>query len=167
MGARSNDESRSVSELLLSLSLSLSLSFSFFLSLYLLTQRQLSPVGFDPCGVYDLPVQSAFFRRFLREPCEIYLGRFYCFMPSCAGRGVPSDASITGSELHPGSLRIGPTVSREERRKLKRKREVERDPAGISFRHLVGRGRAASRWSENRRIGDMVRMFSIVVFCVI
>ncbi|KYM89641.1 hypothetical protein ALC53_01953 [Atta colombica] len=106
---------------------SLSLSLSLFLSLYLLTQRQLSPVGFDPCGVYDLLVQSAFFRRFLREPCEIYLGRFYCFMSSCAGRGVPSDASITGSELHPGSLRTGPTVSREERRRLKRKREKQTD----------------------------------------
>ncbi|KYN06296.1 hypothetical protein ALC62_02788 [Cyphomyrmex costatus] len=102
-------------------------SRSLSLSLYLLTRRQLSPVGFDPRGVYDLPVQSAFFRRFLREETrEIYLGRFYCFVPSCAGRGVPSDASITGSELHPGSLRTGPTVSREERRRLERKRERER-----------------------------------------
>lgn len=27
----------------------------------------------SPRGVYDLPVQSDFFRRFLREPREIYL----------------------------------------------------------------------------------------------
>ncbi|KYN21128.1 hypothetical protein ALC57_06520, partial [Trachymyrmex cornetzi] len=96
----------------------------------------LSPVGFDPRGVYDLPVQSAFFRRFLREPCEIYLGRFYCFMPSCAGRGVPSDASITGSELHPGSLRTGPTVSREERRRLKRKREAKQTDRRYAYERM-------------------------------
>lgn len=63
LDARSNDESRSVNRAVAPLSL----------SLYLLTRRQLSPVGFDPRGVYDLPVQSAFFRRFLREPREIYL----------------------------------------------------------------------------------------------
>lgn len=81
-----------------------------------------------------------------------------------AGRGVPSDASITGSELHPGSLRTEPTVSREERRRPEK--EVERDPAGISFRHLVGRGRAASRWSENRRVGDMVKVFSTLILAL-
>lgn len=80
-------------------------------------------------------------------------------MPSRAGRGVPSDASITGSEPHPGSLRTGPTVSREERRWPEK--EVERNPAGISFRYLVGRGRAASRWSENRQAGDVVKVFYI------
>ncbi|KYQ60152.1 hypothetical protein ALC60_00558 [Trachymyrmex zeteki] len=131
-----------------------SLSLSLSLPLYLLTRRQLSPVGFDPRGVYDLPVQSAFFRRFLREPCEIYLGRFYYFMPSCAGRGVPSDASITGSELHPGSLRTGPIVSREERRRLKRKREAKQTDMryGQSVLHRGMALRGTARVCETRRL---------------
>jgi len=61
------------------------------LSLYLLMRRQLSPVGFDPCGVYDLPVQSAFFRRFLREPREIYLVTrtlLLLYVEPCGPRGA-------------------------------------------------------------------------------
>lgn len=140
MDAQSNDESRLTNR---AAGFSLTLSFSF--SLYLSLREGSYLPQFDPRGVYDLPVQSAFFRRFLRGPREIYLvARTLLLLYTVhASRGVPSDASITGSELHPGSLRTGPTVYREVRRGREGGREV---PAGISLRHLVGRGRDASRW---------------------
>jgi len=117
MGAQSNDGSRLTNR-----------AAGSSLSLYLsLCEGSYLP-QFDPRGVYDLPVQSAFFRRFLRGPREIYLvARTLLLLYTMhASRGVPSDSSITGSELHPGSLRTGPTVYREGRRGKEGGREVPR-----------------------------------------
>jgi len=132
MDARSNDEFRSANRAVASLSLSLSLFLSVSLALsvsFSLREGSYLP-RFDPRGVYDLPVQSAFFRRFLtRASRDISrgAGAFIALYQSEQAAGCLQDASITGSELHPGSLRTGPTVSARGKTKGRRRR-VKRSP---------------------------------------
>lgn len=152
---RSNDGSRTV-QLAAALLAVPDSSHSLLSPSVCLTLREGSYLPrFDPRGVYDLPVQP-FFRRFLTRASRdtsLVAGAFIALYRR-AGRGVPSDALITGSELHPGSLEQDlPCPVRT------RAREGGRGPAGISFRHLVGRGRATSRWSETDKPRYVLKVF--------
>jgi len=120
MDARSNDESRSGNRVAAPLSFSLSPDAKAVIS------RGVSiPVAFMiyRCSRLSFAVSYASLSRYI-----LWRECFYCFIPSRAGRGMPSDVSITGSELHPGSYEqdLPPYPARKGEGQRKRLREIPR-----------------------------------------
>lgn len=124
MDARSNDGFCSANRAAAPLFPFRSLSPSLSLYAKAVISRGSIPVAFM---IYRCSRLS--FAVFLRGSREIYLvaRALLLLYTGRAGRGVPTDASITGSGLHPGSLRTGPTVSLRGKTEGGRRR-VERSP---------------------------------------